>query len=313
MISLILTLFISLLSIGPSINTIDDPYESRDCRISTISMKSLNSKNALEVDDSVHLEGAMSLSSNLKFWKEYASVLYGSKDNEFYTGYTKSSSVQSTSFTIDVTGVQGFKYTTNLQHFTNNGWSNWQDANLLDIYTFNFGIYRGANADYDYLTVIYRVSDGTTREVRMLDFDSGLLSGELVSGITYSSTNTPILYYDAFVYANYTSFDYCINLVNNSAYNDGFNTGYNQGLNTGYDQGYQYGVSDTLQSMDYDSTALTIFTGITSIALTPINMFLQIFNFEILGINLTGFISGILTLAVVVIIIRLILGGKKDD
>lgn len=75
------------------------------------------------------------------------------------------------------------------------------------------------------------------------------------------------------------------------AYNNGYTTGYNEGFST-------------------DSTVTTIFSGILQVALVPINFFLACFNFEILGINLSGFIKALFTVAITVIVIKTIFGGK---
>lgn len=120
------------------------------------------------------------------------------------------------------------------------------------------------------------------------------------------------------------------------AYNDGFNNGYesgysggfNDGYNSGYTSGYNDGVASQVsiiqnayqegrtdgynEGFNADSTAITIMTGIFQVALVPINFFLGMFNFNILGINLATLIQAIFTLAVTVILIKAVIGGKGD-
>lgn len=112
-----------------------------------------------------------------------------------------------------------------------------------------------------------------------------------------------------------TQLDEHLAKVYNSNYQRGYNDGYvygievgeGRGYNTGYTQGYQDGSSQ-------DEIATSIFVGILDIALLPINMFLRILNFEVFGINIGGFVSALLTIAIVVIIMRIVVsGGNKSD
>ena len=89
-----------------------------------------------------------------------------------------------------------------------------------------------------------------------------------------------------------------------SGYADGNKYGQSVAYQRGYDDGYNDGFSA-------DSTAMTIFNGILNVALVPINFFLSIFNFEVLGINIKGLVSALLTIAIVIIVIRLITGKKE--
>lgn len=101
---------------------------------------------------------------------------------------------------------------------------------------------------------------------------------------------------------------------NFSSYGEGYNNGYtkgnNDGKNDGYAEGYGEGYNDAI---NVDNQIYTIFNGILHVGLLPVNFFLMMFNFNILGINMAGLVSGLLSVAVVVIIIRLILGGKTES
>ena len=57
------------------------------------------------------------------------------------------------------------------------------------------------------------------------------------------------------------------------------------------------------------STASIIFQGICNIGLMPVNFFLGVLNFEVFGINIGAFVSALLTLAIVIIIVRIIFSG----
>ena len=98
------------------------------------------------------------------------------------------------------------------------------------------------------------------------------------------------------------------NQINSLMYNNtnDYNDGYTNGYQTGYTDGYNIGSSQ-------DETATAIFVGIINIALVPINFFLACLNFEVFGINIGGFVSALLTVAIIVIIVRIIVsGGNKN-
>ena len=97
----------------------------------------------------------------------------------------------------------------------------------------------------------------------------------------------------------------------NMAFLDGYSNGYDEGYVYGKQQGYLLGQNDGYtEGVTTNSTVFSIFNGILQVAMLPVNFFLAIFNFEILGINLSGFIRAIFTIAIVVIIIRTVFGGK---
>lgn len=107
-------------------------------------------------------------------------------------------------------------------------------------------------------------------------------------------------------------------LYDSSAYDNGYYSGKNDGYEEGFNDGKQVGHQEGwVQGVEYgasqDETALTIFEGIITIALVPINFFLAIFNFEIFGINLSGFVSALLTVSIIIIVVRFLTGKKQDD
>ena len=94
-------------------------------------------------------------------------------------------------------------------------------------------------------------------------------------------------------------------------YEQGFNDGKNS-VNTdtfyqnGYNNGYNQGKNDGIASANNYS-----FLGLIGAVIdAPIKAFTSLFNFEILGFNILSFITGLLTLAVIVVIVKLALGGK---
>lgn len=95
----------------------------------------------------------------------------------------------------------------------------------------------------------------------------------------------------------------------NASYQEGYDVGYADGSRSGYNSGFTDGYND---GSSQSEVATSIFLGIINIALLPINMFLKMLNFEVFGINIGGFVSALLTVAIAVILIRIIFGGNKS-
>ena len=125
---------------------------------------------------------------------------------------------------------------------------------------------------------------------------------------TYSTHNVSI--YFSFEVRCYSILDAQTNWYNNG-YNDGYSAGNSIGEENGYNSGYSAGYQDGYnQGYSTDSTVTSIFSGILQVGLVPINFFLACFNFEILGINLKGFIQALFTICITIIVIKTIFGGK---
>lgn len=75
-----------------------------------------------------------------------------------------------------------------------------------------------------------------------------------------------------------------------------------QGKNQGYELGFMEGKS---QGGNYTFTSL-----IGAVFDAPIEAFRGLFNFEILGTNMQGFVLALLTLSVIIVVIKYALGGK---
>lgn len=79
----------------------------------------------------------------------------------------------------------------------------------------------------------------------------------------------------------------------------GYTLGYNAGDTQGYYRGYNAGVDS---ANDYTFTGL-----IGAVIDVPVNAFVSLFNFEILGVNLSGFFLGLFTLAVIICIVKMLI------
>lgn len=99
--------------------------------------------------------------------------------------------------------------------------------------------------------------------------------------------------------------------INEEQWDGRYTVGYDDGYDSGYGQGHQDGFSEGYQTaIDSGSTAATIFSGIVTVGLLPVNFFLGIMNFEVFGINIGAFISALLTIAIIIIVIKIIIGSQ---
>lgn len=83
----------------------------------------------------------------------------------------------------------------------------------------------------------------------------------------------------------------------NSQYAQGVQDGQASGYNNGYNQGYQKGL-DTADSGNFVN-AVSVVLG------APVTVVSQFLNFEILGYNMLAFVSGLLTLMIIIKIIKM--------
>lgn len=92
------------------------------------------------------------------------------------------------------------------------------------------------------------------------------------------------------------------------AVRSGFSIVSNDSYNAGYADGYSHGFDD---GSNQDLVVAGIFTGILEIGLLPINMFLAVLNFDVLGINISSFVSALITIVVVITLVRAFIGNNE--
>lgn len=132
-----------------------------------------------------------------------------------------------------------------------------------------------------------------------------------------------------FAYYN-TSYSYGVNMLklrdyyftpdfsNTDMFNQGYQTGYESGLNSGKQEGYTNGYNSGYQDGEttgYNNGINTANTYsfsnlLTAVVEAPVNVFIKLLDFNIMGYNLLNIVLGLLTLAIVVLVIKLCLGGK---
>lgn len=168
----------------------------------------------------------------------------------------------------------------------------------------SFRIYSETVGDFFSTYVIYTSSSGASLSI---EFYSGLngFNINLIPGCPiYYSDRTYFLvkdltdneYYNQ-GYANGSSAGY------SSGYAEGEAAGYRDGYGVGNGVGYNNGYSDGVEA----GGNYTFFSLISAVIDAPVQAFMGLFNFELLGVNLAGFFTGLLTLAFIVTVVRLIL------
>lgn len=128
-------------------------------------------------------------------------------------------------------------------------------------------------------------------------------------------------FYDSASFISYSTRTYYFSTALSD--NEYYQSGYNEGNSYGYSQGYSAGESDGYSSgysagetIGYNNGYsqgveaggnYSFFSLISAVIDAPIQAFMGLFNFELLGINLAGFFTGLLTLAFIITIVRLVM------
>lgn len=157
------------------------------------------------------------------------------------------------------------------------------------------------------------------------DYEDDLLRCDILNGntsIAYGEydSDCSIGFNDEYIIIFDTS--YFTNSINSfmdatGDYSAEYNNGYDTGYINGYDNGYSTGAADGYSQgfnagVSVDDTAIVVFNGILNIALVPINFFLAIFNFEILGINMSALVTSLLSICLIIIVVRFVTGKSQS-
>lgn len=186
----------------------------------------------------------------------------------------------------------------------------------------------GANASWDftiYLT-LYRdiaIDDfyflfNNVEGIKELDFERDL--GDTATftdniSYVYNSQNLDIdsVKYIYFVASGTSLLDVVVNVANNG-YNQGFSDGYNKGYGKGEDKGFNEGYSKGEDKGFNDgfnkgynkgaSSQNSLYDMILAVVDTPFRVFNQIFDFDVLGINIKNIVLSFATVAIAIFVIK---------
>lgn len=126
-------------------------------------------------------------------------------------------------------------------------------------------------------------------------------------------------YYNVINYTYYSQYFANAEYVNGygEGYNLGYDTGYSSGSSigesVGYNNGYTTGYTEgDLQGYNRGINSahqFTFFNLLSAVVDAPVQALTGLLNFNILGFNMLNFFTGLLTLAIILFIVRKILGG----
>lgn len=116
--------------------------------------------------------------------------------------------------------------------------------------------------------------------------------------VYYLNANTQYNNNDYYKQGFYNGQQQGLSIGQTEGYNNGFNAGQTEGFNAGYVEGLNTGSNFTFNSL------------ISSVIDVPVRTFTNLFDFDLLGVNLASFFYALLTMCVVIVILKLALGGK---
>lgn len=148
------------------------------------------------------------------------------------------------------------------------------------------------------------------------------LNASIAHGVPSGVTHDSYVQLTSFL-SNCMSFGYRVSVTDSSGdfYNSGYNNGYQDAregfeeeksgiYDSGFEQGKLAGYNDGYNAGKDVSNNYTFLGLIGAVFDAPIEAFKGLFNFEILGTNMLGFVLALLTLSVIIVIIKIALGGK---
>lgn len=193
----------------------------------------------------------------------------------------------------------------------------------LDDYTFNRGAYFPfvivVNGDFNsqvthvslYKSDYFHKPDpnftGSAMYIEYFDKNGSSLSFQFYVPSNYMFDSRIYYFNDPSLYSDNELYQLGYDAGDRTGYDRGYQQGSNQGYSSGYqsgkDDGYWIGYDEALNNSNkYSFTNL-----ISAVIDVPVQTFTSLFNFEILGVNLSGFFLGLLTCCIVIGVIRLIL------
>ena len=174
----------------------------------------------------------------------------------------------------------------------------------------------GANASWEFTIYITLYQDVAIKDfyflinsvegISEITFESDL--GDMATfddniSYVYNSTNLDIsnIKYVYFVASGTSLLDVVVNIANNGynqGFSDGYNQGYNQGETNGYNQGYNEGYNESASKQN------SLYDMVLAVVDTPFRVFNQIFDFDILGINIKNIVLSFATVCIAIFVIK---------
>lgn len=93
-----------------------------------------------------------------------------------------------------------------------------------------------------------------------------------------------------------------------SGYNEGYDIGYDEGNNYGYNYGHNLGYNDGYEAGSYNAEHYTFLSLIGAVVDAPLGAFKSMFDFDILGVNMTGFLLSLFSISIILVVIKIAMG-----
>lgn len=202
---------------------------------------------------------------------------------------------------------------------------------IIDGYNFLFAVEVSPSSDYTSLSVVFTLAntgdlyDDNSLWSKRIPFTFKIESmgsaTSVTAGTVYplsfsaSSTSgvftyqTPISFFDNFYYVSRHGYDVYLDAISSGAaydqgYSDGYSDGYKKANTTitntsaSYVAGYNNGIA---KAGNYTFSSL-----LGAVIDVPLNAFTSMFNFEILGVNMTSFLTSLLVIALVLMVLKIV-------
>lgn len=162
--------------------------------------------------------------------------------------------------------------------------------------TYNFTFGNEITFILDNGSKIYIDNDSVTKSINLSDYSNLSIVSLFVS---FASS-----------FSDYGDFGLSSNANYMYAYQNGYNDGFGVGKANGFSDGFKSGKASGYNEGLNAANQFTFFSLISAVVDAPINAFSSLFNFDILGVNILSLLTGLFTLLLVVVVIKLIMGGK---
>ena len=186
----------------------------------------------------------------------------------------------------------------------------------------------GANASWDFTIYIRLYQDISIKDFYFLlnnvegieelvfetdDGDMAMFEDNISYIYNELNLNLNSVRYVYFVATGTSLLDVVVNIANNGynqGYSEGYNQGYNQGETNGYNQGYSQGETNGYNqgyNQGYNkgtSGQNSLYDMVLAVVDTPFRVFNQIFDFEVLGINIKNIVLSFSTVAIAIFVIK---------
>lgn len=166
-----------------------------------------------------------------------------------------------------------------------------------------------------------KLSFGENNISSTVDLNSLYLLGLEMPTNTYTESILPfnsyrLVTYNGMYYKGYNN-GFNDGALSGDGFNQGYDKGFSEGERNGYDKGFNagntVGYSDGFGAGKIEGAATAndySFMSLISATIdAPIQAFTKMFDFEILGVNLTNFFLSLLSVGIVLVVLKLIFGG----